>query len=254
MDMQNQIAKIKEMMARGVQSTMAGVRKPNSPPGGVEAARKLLRQHTTKQKTGGTKAAATRGAFDPSGMIAAIRESIRAMTLPHNIDFSIIAERLAVCEKCEALRPDGCTNCSSCSDRWTAWKKHLIDGTCQRFVDPLAELTATNHSLSNANPEYEVNEMFVYSYTVTYTQPDKPDGRKSLVGVIAPDLRSAMETAEKVLAGATIIDAKAVHPVNAVASSVVSGDIEIAAEPQRRPGFGPQGPMMMGMPDMTNMG
>ena len=41
--------------------------------------------------------------------------------------------RLAACDGCPLLGPDGCTDCSRCSNRWNNWRQRITTGRCAGF-------------------------------------------------------------------------------------------------------------------------
>ena len=211
----------------------------------IENAQQAMAQVRKRQaQTGAGKPTVPTGKdIRPESMERMI-DSIEAMqdtvTIPVNKDG--MWQLINICRNCDRLQADGCHACGSCQDRWDAWQKRLIRGDCPRFVNPTA-------SVDNKEPQFKVNEMNVFSYSVTYTTPDN-DRRLALGGIVATDLASAMAAVKKVLPDATVIDARATHPINVIADNVIPSEIEVAkVEPrqQGQPMMGPGGqPMMMG--------
>ena len=162
-------------------------------------------------------------------------------------EHATIDARLVICEPCEKLQPDGCSDCSSCSSRFNASVKKVEEGSCKRFeASPEAKYQSKPETNSNPNraarqPQRKVNDMFVYLYETTYVTAEEPTKKKS-IRVVAQGLAAVLAAVEKAVPGATVLGAPAGQPVDAIADGIITSEIEIAPRQATQPRVGPGGP------------
>jgi len=63
-------------------------------------------------------------------VIDKMRESIVVMI---GVDVATVEPRLAKCQACETLCPEGCGLPCNCSERWPKWRDRITSGDCKEF-------------------------------------------------------------------------------------------------------------------------